>query len=83
MNGVQYYQSERSMNMERTYKVTAKENVCLYYQKGDARTDFGSLERVIKFENLRRRICTHKFVTCEYDSINVESIQMLAVTSLL
>jgi hypothetical protein len=72
------------MNMERTYKVTAKENVCLYYQKGDARTDCGSLERVIKFENLRRkRICSHNFVTCEYDSINVESIQMLALTSLL
>jgi hypothetical protein len=43
------------MNMERTYKMGAKENVYWYYQKGNARTDYGSLERVIQFENLRRK----------------------------
>jgi hypothetical protein len=43
------------VNTGRTYKVRAKENVYWYYQIGDARTDYGSLERVIKFDNLRRK----------------------------
>jgi len=43
------------VNTGRTYKVGAKENVYWYYQKEDARTDYGSLERVIKFGNWRRK----------------------------
>lgn len=43
------------MKREWTYKVRAKENVYSYYQKGDARTDYVSFERVIKFDNWRRK----------------------------
>jgi hypothetical protein len=72
------------VNTGRTHKVRTKDNVHWYYHKGDARTDYGSHERVIKFGNLgRKRIRSHKFVTCEYDRINVESIQMLTITRLL
>jgi hypothetical protein len=46
---------EWPVNTGRTCNVKAKETVYWYYQKGDARTDYGSLERAIKFDNLRSK----------------------------